>query len=179
MSDFGQGGGFGAPPGGQPPGGGGFGAPPAGGPGDGGPLAHIPFTPEDEANLSGMAKFAMFAGVAAIVAGLIQSIVQIIQAFAVGSATPGGVGGQVCGSIIGLGIAGLLALFLFKASTAVKKVVETDDADQENLVAALSALKAYFMVKGILAILVIVLFCCVVTGAMFMGAALASAFGNQ
>ncbi|RLB49805.1 MAG: hypothetical protein DRJ42_20220, partial [Deltaproteobacteria bacterium] len=54
-----------------------------------------------------------------------------------------------------------------------------EGCDQENLVAALSALKAYFMVKGILAILVIVLFCCVVTGAMFMGAALASAFGNQ
>jgi hypothetical protein len=203
------GGGFGTPPsgggGGQPPGGGGFGAPPSGGGfgappssgggapgcfgaagggggGGGGPLAHIPFTPEDDKNLSGMARFAMLAGITAIVGAILQAIVQIVQSIVVesplGNAGPQVVG-QVCGGVIVVAIAGLLAVFLFKASNAIKKVVETDDADQLNLIAALNALKVYFMVKGILAIVGLVLVCCLVGAAFMFGAAIAGAVGNM
>jgi len=147
----------------------------AGAPRGDGPLAHIPFTPDDEANLTGMARFAMFAAITAVVAAFLQAIVQIVQSLVVGSEFGGAgpqVAGQVCGAVIGIGIAGLLAAFLFKASTAIKKVVETDDADQQNLVAALGSLKAYFMVKGIIAIIVMVIGCCAIGFMMFAGAAL-------
>jgi hypothetical protein len=125
-----------------------------------------------------MARFAMFAGIAAIVAAFVQMVVSIIQAIVVDLPGQNPAGG-VCGGVIGLGLAGLLAAFLFKASQAVKKVVETDDADQQNLVAALSSLKAYFMVKGILAIIVIVLVCCLVGVLVFAGAAIAGAMSNM
>jgi hypothetical protein len=144
-----------------------------GGGGGEGPLAHIPFTPEDDANLSGMARFAMFAAIAAVVAAFLQAIVQIVQAVVVETPmgnTGANVAGQVCGAVIGIGIAGLLAFFLFKASNAIKKVVETDDADQQNLVAALGSLKAYFMVKGIIAIVATLLICCL-AGLMIFGVA--------
>ncbi len=123
-----------------------------------------------------MAQFAKFAAIAAIVAAFLQAIVQMIQGFVVetpmGNTGPN-VAGQVCGAIIGIGIAGVLAVFLFKASNAIKKVVETDDADQQNLVAALESLKMYFMVKGILAILAIVFGCCFFGFLMFGVAAVA------
>jgi hypothetical protein len=207
VSDYGQGGGFGGgqPPSGggggfgQPPGGGGFGAPPSGGgfgapPGSGGappggfggggdgPLAHIPFTPEDDKNLSGMARFAMLAGIAAIVGAVLQAISQMVRMVLVDSPL-GNTGPQMalqaCGGLLFVGIAGVLAVFLFKASNAVKKVVETDDADQQNLVAALDALKTYFMVKGILAVLALVLVCCLIGVAMMFAGALAGAAGNM
>ncbi len=178
------GGGFGQPPGGQPPGGGGFGQPPGsgggappsgggmGGGGGEGPLAHIPFTPDDEANLSGMARFAMIAAITAIIAGFLQAIAQIVQSVVIEAPGPT-LAGQACGAVLGLGITGTLAFFLFKASTAIKKVVETDDADQQNLVAALSSLKVYFMVKGILVIIGLCFVCCIAGLAMFGVAAIA------
>jgi hypothetical protein len=173
-----QGGGFGAPPGGHPPQGGGFGAPPAGGtppPGGGGegPLAHIPFTPDDEKNLSGMARFARFAGIAAVASAVLQMIAQTVAAFL----SEGSPVGQVCGGTVGLVLAGLLAAFLFRVGKAVDLVVQTDDADQLNLVEALKALKGYFMVKGIVYILVIVLGCLCMGSMLIFGAAIAGAIG--
>ncbi|GAB5543754.1 MAG: hypothetical protein SangKO_035140 [Sandaracinaceae bacterium] len=184
----GGGGGFGPPPGGggfgQPPGGGGFGQPPGqgggggfgqgpgsgGGGAGGGPLAHIPFTPEDDANLSGMARFARFAAVAAIVTGVLQMATQGVIALM--SDAPGSnLAGQVCGGFITLLIAGVLAAFLFRVAKAVDLVVSTDDADQMHLVESLRALKGYFMVKGILYVLAVMIVCTCVTFGMFFGMA--------
>lgn len=194
---FGQsgGGGFGQPPGGggfgQPPGGGGFGQPPGSGgggfgqqppgggdgfgqqpPGGGGegPLAHIPFTPEDDANLTGMARFARFAAVAAIATGILQMVTQGVAALM--SDAPGSnLAGQLCGGVITLGITGVLAAFLFRVAKAVDLVVSTDDADQMHLVESLRALKGYFMVKGILYIVVVLIVCTCVTFGMIFGMA--------
>ncbi|MEC7518733.1 MAG: hypothetical protein VYE22_02655 [Myxococcota bacterium] len=184
---FGQppsgGGGFGQPPSGgggfgQPPsGGGGFGQPPSGGggpPGGGGGLGHIPFTPEDDANLTGMARFARFAAVAAIVAGVFQLLTQLVAALMTDSPAAG-FAGQLCFGAIGLGVTGLLAFFLFQVGKAVDLVVTTDGADQMHLVESLRALKGYFMVKGILYILAFFLFCTCFAMAMMFGMAAFSA----
>jgi hypothetical protein len=118
----------------------------------------------------------MFAAVMAIVAAFVQMIAQVVQAFVVAGQSPAF---PICSGLFWLAVAVVLAVFLFKASQAIKKVVETDDADQQNLVAALSALKAYFMVKGIVAILMILLFCCACGLIVFAGAAIAGAMSNM
>jgi hypothetical protein len=177
----GGGGGFGPPPQG---GGGGYGAPPTGGGYGGGapppsePLKHIPFSPEDVANIGGMGRFAMIAAVTALAAGVFTLITQIVQGIVL-QAEGSALAGQVCGGAIGLLINGLLAFFLFRASSAIKAVVDTDDADQQNLVKSFAALKAYFMTKGILYILLIVLICGCGVLMVFFGAMLAAALSGS
>lgn len=159
----------------------GFGAAPPGGatpPGGEAPLAHIPFTPEDDANLTGMARFARFAGVAVIASALLTMLAQIVGVL-VAHGDTGAIVGQLCGGGVGLLIAGILALFLFRVAKAVEQVVATDDADQLNLVEAFRALKGYFMVKGIVYIVVIALGCLCVGGMFVMGAAVVGAVGAQ
>ena len=174
MSGFGQppGGGFGQPPGsgfGQPPGGG-FGQPPGDAPGGGeAPLARVPFTAEDEANISSMARFMFATGAVNIVLGLLNLVVSILQAVLL-HAPAAQIGGRVCGGLFVTGISVALAYLLFQSSKAFKEVVRTDTADQEHLVAGLGKLKSYFLFKGILYILVLVLVC-LCCGAGMLGAA--------
>jgi hypothetical protein len=124
-----------------------------------------------------MARFAMVAAIVALAAGVFTLITQIVQGIVL-HAEGSNLAGQVCGGAIGLGITGLLAFFLFRASTAIKAVVETDDADQENLVKSFGALKAYFMTKGILYILAIVLVCLCGVAIVFFGAMFAAALSG-
>jgi hypothetical protein len=159
---WGQGGGF---PGGPPPPGGGYGAPPPSGPTQEAPLARIPFTPEDEANLSGMARYAKLAGVALLLSVLFNLAGGIIAALATrGDQMLIQLGIAIGSAVIGLGVAAVLAAFLFRAGNAITKVVTTDGADQEHLVDAFRGLRGYFMVNGILIILAICLGCCLCVG---------------
>ena len=146
---FGQGGGFGH-------GGGGFGhGQPPGGPGGGEqPLARIPFSREDEANLMGAARVAKIAGVTSVVSALINTGAGMLNG-----------GGSGFGGMLGIVIAAALAALLFRAAGALEKVATTDHADQHHLMAALRDLRTYFMVRGIAYIAVTLLICC--CGALF------------
>lgn len=143
--------------------------------GGGAPLAHISFTPDDERNLKGLARFARLAGVAAIVSASLQGIAQVLTAV---MREGHDVAGAVCGGAVAMAIAGVLALFLFRVSRAVDRVARTGDADPASLVAALGSLAGYFMVKGMLYIVVIVLGCLCVGTLLVFGSAIVSAMGG-
>ena len=153
------------------------GAPPRGG--AEGPLAHIPFTPEDDANLTWTGRFARFAGVAAVLSAVLTVLGRIVAVIATDRATPATIAGQLCGGVIPLLIALALATFLFRVARAVDLVVATDDADQENLVAALRSLRAYFTLKGIVYIVLMAFACLLLGGSFLFGAALMSRFGGH
>lgn len=185
---YGQGGGgWGAPPPGggggwgqPPPSGGGWGPPgqqPGSGPGQPPmpqqsygevPLARIPFTPDDEKNLKQMAWLARAAGIAGVVSWVLQAGVSFIIDIRVG-------GRSTVSGMLGLAVACLLALFLWKAAKAIEAMVATDGADQQHLGAAFQALRNYFMLKGALYILAIAAICCCGTALVFFGAVIGAA----
>jgi hypothetical protein len=189
------GGGWGAPPGGggwgaPPSGGGGWPAPPPGGappphggPPQGGwsapgpapngetPLAHIPFTPEDERHIRQMAWLARAAGIGAVASCVLQGGVGFITSIRSGG-TPGG-------SIMAIVIAAVLAYFLYEASTSLEKMITTDGADQQHLGKALAALRNYFLVKGFVYILAMLAFCCIAIAIAAIGASIAAMLGSS
>lgn len=168
---FGQGGrGWGQGGGGWGQGGGGFGPPPGGGgfgqPGGFGhgqppgeqPLARIPFSREDEANLMGAARMAKIAGVVSVVGAVINAFVGVLNR---------GDGGAF-GGLLGIAITVALCALLWRAAGALEKVATTDHADQYHLVAALRDLRTYFMVRGIVYIAATLLCCCGILGLVFL-----------
>jgi len=183
---WGQGGGFGQPPGGGggfgPPGGGGFGPPPGGGgfgpggfgqgqppPGGGEqPLARIPFSREDEANLMGAARMAKMAGIASVASAMINMGVGVLSRS----------GGGGLGGMVGIVVAIALAILLWRAADALEKVATTDHADQHHLMAALRELRSYFMVRGIVYIVGTVLVCCCGALLVAFGAAIFGLLAN-
>lgn len=140
-------------------------------------MAHIPFTAEDDANLKGMARFARFAAVAAIATGVLQMITQSVGAL-LSPAPAANLGVPLCTGAVGVLVARLLGFFLFRVAKAVDLVVNTDDADQLHLVESLRALQGYFMVKGVIYILGVLVFCACFTAVVFFGAAALSMVGR-
>jgi hypothetical protein len=157
--DPGGGGGAGGGGWGQAPGGAGFpqtGGAPAGG---GGPVANIPFSQQDESTIASMARFMTIAGIIGIVnavLGLVSTGISALKFPLEGSQ----IFGQVCGGLLGVGIAGFLGAMLLIAGRAFTKVVTSSDADQVHLTDGLKKLRTYFLTRGVLIILLIV-FCCV------------------
>ncbi|MDQ3035845.1 MAG: hypothetical protein M3Y87_25805 [Myxococcota bacterium] len=172
----GGGGGFGAAPGGggfgtPPPSGGGFGTPPPGGGGEA-PLGRIPFSPDDEKNITQTALFMRVAGGLALVNALFSMVSGVGVGLYRGSAIASG----ICGGAVMLGIQALLAVLLFMSSNAFARIVTTDGEDQSHLASGLKQLRVYFMVKAVLWVLGI-LACCVCVGfVIVLGAAAAAEF---
>src|SRR5687768_17799811 len=111
------GGGWGTPPPGAPtppP----FGPPPPA-PGEA-PLAHIPFTPEDQKNLKQMALFARIAGAGAIASLMIQGIAELVAAVRTGGDA------HIFRNGIGFVIAVILAAALWQCAKAIDQMLDTD-----------------------------------------------------
>jgi len=79
-------------------------------------------------------------------------------------------GGQICGGLLAGGVIGALAFVLLQGAKAFRAVVDSDGSDQDYLAKGLEKLKIYFMAKGILAILLTVVFCCVFTVGIVLAA---------
>jgi len=171
----GGGGGFGPPPGGgggfgPPPGGGGGYAPPGGSPPGDAPLGRIPFSPDDEKNITQTVLFMRIAGAIAIV----SSLFSMVGTVGVGLYRSLPIGGSICGGLIGLAVQASLGAMLLVSSNAFSRIASTDGADQHHLATGLRQLRWYFLVKSILWLLGLLLCCaCVVLGLVF-GAALMS-----
>jgi hypothetical protein len=167
----GGGGGFGQPPGGgtPPPGGGGY-----GGGGGEGPLGRIPFSPEDEKNITQTALFMKIAGGLAIAGSLFS----ITGSIGVGLYRGSPIGVNLCFGVVGLGIQALLALLLFMSASAFEKIVSSDGNDQQHLAAGLKQLRVYFMVKAVLWVIGFLLCCACLALGMVFGAAIMAAIGG-
>jgi general stress protein CsbA len=150
---------------GAPPGGGGYG-------GGGGSLARIPFSAEETATISSMARFMAIAGFLSIAGGVLN-LVNVILTMVLIEAPGAQKAMQACGGLIGIAIVAALGGLLIMAGGAFKKVAETDDADQAHLVDGLGKLRTYFVIKSVLIILVVLLVCC----AVILGAGAAASLG--
>jgi hypothetical protein len=144
---FGHGGAFG-PSGGGPP------------QGDG-PLAHIAFTPDELEQLRAAARYARGAAIAAVASGGLDFVAGVING--------------TRSSYVALGITIVLAVTLFKAAKSLDTVVTRDDADQAHLMDAFGSLRHYFIAKGALGLVAIVLGCCAL---VLIGAAASLVLGR-
>jgi len=167
------GGGYGQPPGGgygQPPGGGGgFGGqpPPQGG---GGGLARIPFTPQDERMVAGMATFMVLSGVITIlgaILGVVGSVIPVVRAEIGATEALVNIGCTFIGALV----SALLGAWLIIGGGAFKKLATTDGADQAHLVAGFRKLRAVFLLKSALVMLLVLGFCIGLIAGMGIAAA--------
>ena len=120
-------------------------------------LKRIPFSTEEEAEISGLARWlTLSAGllIAASVFSLLPSVISIIKLATgdisenpVAGITMSAVGLNLGASLISLAIVLVMAMWLFQSSRSFSAVVETDDADQEHLTDGLIKLRNYFYMK--------------------------------
>lgn len=165
MSDWGQGGGFGQPPGGggfppQQPQGGGWQQPQGEGAGHAErSLASIPFDEAELSNLGTMATFMLVAGVINLVSAVLGIIGGVVEAAMGPSLSTGHTVGNLCGAVLGALAAGVLGAWLIVGANAFRKVIQSDEADQVHLVTGLKQLRNVFLLKSVLILLVLVGIC--------------------
>lgn len=109
-------------------------------PGSEAPLTHIPFSARTEASIRALCNWMQIAAVISILAAVGKGI----SAFA-----PRRDFGNLIDAVITL----LIALWIYQASTAFRKVVTTDTADQSYLMEAFTLLRRVFLLQAILVIL--------------------------
>ena len=141
------------------------------------PLTRIPFTPEEESNMSGAAMWMMAAAAASLLTALINiaklgvQIYTTMQADVIADEAKIALGGQACGTVLGLVLSLVFSAILFVGARALKKVVDTDENDQVYLVEAANRLRQVFAMKAIVILAVIVLACLLVGVSGAIGAA--------
>ncbi|MDQ3033777.1 MAG: hypothetical protein M3Y87_15280 [Myxococcota bacterium] len=173
---FPPGGGGYQPPGGggyQPPGGGGYGGPPAGGDA---PLGRIPFSPDDEKNITQTALFMKIAGGLAIASSLFSLVGTVGIGLYRGSDQ---IAGNICGGVLALLVQVLFAVLLFMSSNAFGRIVSSDGNDQQHLADGLKQLRVYFLVKAVLWTLGIIACCFCFGGVILFAGAIGAALGAR
>ncbi len=108
----------------------------------------IPFSRQDEARIQSAARWGGIAAVSSVSASLLDLIIKIAHGHGLGLA------GIIAGSSVGLTITFILALYLYRASVAFRKVATTDEADEHYLLEGFEELRRHFKVMGILLIIV-------------------------
>jgi hypothetical protein len=102
----------------------------------------------------------MIAAVVSIASAVLGTIITMVSS-----------GGSIVGEVIKLPIAIILGIWLYQASVAFRKVALTDVADQAYLLEGFSKLRNYFMMVGIVLIVVISLAVLGLLGALMCGLA--------
>ena len=108
------------------------------------PLSRIPFTARDEASIRALCNWMQIAAVVSI----ISAIAKFVSAF-----TPR----QDFGKLIDAALTFLIALWIYQAGTAFRKVATTDTADQRHLMEGFALLRRVFLLQSILVIVVLTL----------------------
>jgi hypothetical protein len=103
-------------------------------------LTHIPFSARAEASIRALCNWMQIAAAISIVA-------------AVGKAVSAFAPRRDFGNLVDAGLTFLIALWIYQASTAFRKVVTTDTADQTYLMEAFTLLRRVFLLQAILVIL--------------------------
>jgi hypothetical protein len=122
----------------------------------------IPFTREDEEKIASAGTWGMIAAITSMVSTGLGAIAAV--------ASKGG--GALITQVIAVTLNLILGVWLYQASQAFRKVALTDEADEHYLLLGFSKLRAYFMMTGILIIIVISLVALVILGALTCGAML-------
>ncbi|MCK5798293.1 MAG: hypothetical protein KAI47_13970 [Deltaproteobacteria bacterium] len=104
----------------------------------------IPFSRQDEARIRSAARWGGIAAVSSVSASLLDLLIKVLSGQGLGLA------GIIAGSSVGLTISFILALYLYRASVAFRKVVTTDEADEHYLLEGFEELRRHFKVMGIL-----------------------------
>lgn len=112
----------------------------------------IPFSTEDEECIASAGMWGMIIGITSIVSTFLSTIFTFFKA--ANSPTPGFMIAFITiPAIIAVAITVILAVFLLQASAAFRKVALTDEADQHYLLRGFAKLRNYFMMMGILFII--------------------------
>ena len=109
------------------------------------PLTRIPFTPRQEASLRALCSWMQIAAIISF----ISAVGKVVSAF-----TPQ----RDFGKLIEAVITFLIALWIFQAGTAFRKVANTDTADQRYLMDGFVLLRRVFLLQSILVIVALSLF---------------------
>jgi len=126
------------------------------------PLRRIPFTPADEARVTSMARWMYISAGVSALAALIN--LALVATGRTGAEPAGGMdlyinNNHVFGQLLGMALAGLMAAWLLQAARAFMAVAATDDADQVNVVQGLEQLRRVFLLKSVMIILAVAVFC--------------------
>jgi hypothetical protein len=105
-------------------------------------LTRIPFTPRQEASMRALCNWMQIAAIISF----ISAVGKLVSAF-----TPQRDYGQLIGAVITF----LIALWIFQAGTAFRKVANTDTADQRYLMDGFVLLRRVFLLQAILVIIVL------------------------
>jgi hypothetical protein len=132
----------------------------------------IPFSPEDEERIASAGLWGIIVAITSIASSVLSVIGVVVLAFKMPTGAGAIMGAALIPGLIGLIIGVVLAVFLLQASTAFRKVALTDEADQHYLLLGFGKLRNYFMMMGIVIIVIIggavLLFCGALTcGSMF------------
>jgi len=99
-------------------------------------LTRIPFDLQDEAQVRGAADWMRIAGVIAMLSGLAFCVLLVLD--------PNWMSFLSGPPVV------LLGTQLWRAGTAFRRVADTDDADQEQIVVGLEAIREFFLAKVML-----------------------------
>ena len=118
--------------------------------------ARIPFSAMDESRIASAASWGLITAVTSLVSIAITSVVTLPQMFELMSSPLLGAmaGGGAAAILVAFVVTALLDVWLIQASLAFRKVALTDVADQHYLIEGFGKLRNYFLVMGIMLILV-------------------------
>ena len=106
------------------------------------PLSRIPFTAQDESSIKALCSWMQIAAVFSI----LGAIAVVVSAF-----TPR----QNLGNLIDAALKFLVAVWIYQAAMAFRKVATTDTADQRHLLEGFTLLRRVFLLQSILVIFVL------------------------
>jgi hypothetical protein len=132
----------------------------------------IPFAPEDEERIASAGMWGIIVAVTSIASSVLSLITIVVMALKMPMMGGAVIGATLVPGLIFLAVGVVLAIFLLQASLAFRKVALTDEADQHYMLLGFRKLRNYFMMMGIVIIVLIggavLLFCGALTcGAMF------------
>ncbi len=118
--------------------------------------ARIPFSAMDESRIASAASWGLITAVTSLVSIAITSVVTLPQMFELMSSPLLGAmaGGGAAAILVAFVVTALFDVWLIQASLAFRKVALTDVADQHYLIEGFGKLRNYFLVMGIMLILV-------------------------
>jgi hypothetical protein len=135
----------------------------------------VPFDAGARDLLRSVASLMSAAAALAVVSGLLTLAANILKSAVAGGTQVGSsIAANLCSGFVGLAITALLSFFLIRSALALKSSLRPDGADQGPLADSLGHLRNYFLTKGLLIIIGLVLgaLCC--GGTLLAGAAFLS-----
>lgn len=117
-------------------------------------MDHMPLTPQQQGTVKTLFVAMISAGVITIMAGALGVVASLVEGIA---SRQGGIElavGLGCGAVIFL-LPVVMGVWLIQGGLAFRLVLDTDDADQENLIVGLEKIRNFFVLKSLLVVLLL------------------------